>query len=54
VVLDAQGLIIEEFRFEHSIAGWNFWKQKAAARPVWGWPSKRVPGLSSNNRRQAV
>ena len=36
VVIDAQGKIIDEFRFEHSIEGWNFWKQKVAEHPGLG------------------
>jgi transposase len=36
VVLDARGRIVDEFRFEHSIAGWNLWRQKVAGQPGLG------------------
>jgi hypothetical protein len=36
VVLDAQGQIIDEFRFGHSIDGRNFWKRKVAEHPGLG------------------
>lgn len=33
VILDAQGTIIDEFRIQHTIAGWDFWSEKVAAHP---------------------
>ena len=33
VVLDAQGTIIDEFRIQHTIAGWDFWHRKVAEHP---------------------
>ena len=36
VVVDVQGCIVAEFRIEHSVAGWQQWKEKIAAFPSLG------------------
>jgi transposase len=36
VVVDVQGCIVAEFRIEHSVAGWQQWKDKIAAFPHLG------------------
>jgi transposase len=36
VIIDLQGGIIDQFRIEHSVAGWQIWKQKVAAHPEMG------------------
>ena len=36
VIVDPQGAVIDQFRIEHSVAGWQFWKQKVAAHPNMG------------------
>lgn len=36
VVVDVQGCIVAEFRIEHSIAGWQQWKDKTAVFPHLG------------------
>ena len=36
VVVDLQGTIIAEFRIEHSLAGWQQWREKAATFPALG------------------
>jgi len=35
-VVNAQGQVVAEFRFEHSAAGWAEFRQKMAAYPAWG------------------
>jgi transposase len=36
VIVDATGHLLEEFRLEHSAAGWRFWQEKIAAYPQLG------------------
>jgi transposase len=36
VVLDAQGQIVAQWRFEHTAAGWNQWRERIAAYPKLG------------------
>lgn len=36
VVVDTQGRIVSEFRIEHSLSGWQQWKEKTAAFPHLG------------------
>lgn len=36
VILDAAGAVIDQFRIEHSAAGWLLWKEKVAAHPDMG------------------
>lgn len=36
IIIDAQGRIVADFRFDHTAAGWRLWKEKTAAYPKLG------------------
>ena len=36
IIVDQKGLILADFRIEHTAAGWRLWQEKTAAYPKLG------------------